>query len=50
MRVVVFSTTLFLRRGMKTTVFFVLIVSVEVIRCIKRENAWIKCKVQNIYI
>ena len=23
---------------------------VEIIRCIKRENAWIKCKVQNIYI
>lgn len=29
MRVVVFSTTLFLRRGMKTTVFFVLIVSLR---------------------
>ena len=26
------------------------IVGVEVIRCIKRENAWIKCKVQSIYI
>ena len=23
---------------------------VEVIRCIKRENAWIKCKVENIYL
>ena len=23
---------------------------VEVIRCIKRENAWIKCKVQYTYI
>ena len=23
---------------------------VEVIRCIKRENAWIKCKVKNIYL
>ena len=23
---------------------------VEVIRCIKRENVWIKCKVQNVYI
>ena len=27
-----------------------LILILEVIRCIKRENAWIKCKVQNIYI
>ena len=23
---------------------------VEVIRCIKRENAWMKCKVENIYL
>ena len=25
-------------------------IHIEVIRCIKRENAWIKCKVQYIYI
>ena len=25
-------------------------IHIEVIRCIKRENAWIKCKVQKIYI
>ena len=23
---------------------------VEVIRCIKKENAWIKCKIENIYL